>query len=79
MLQDVHLKLNPGLPWQHEEALYNIKNQQDATLAVYSLIITQPTNALIVCHLFLNHFFKTLASLHEKQRTQMQDMLPQQY
>ena len=22
-----------------------------------SLIITQPTNALIVCHLFLNHFF----------------------
>jgi len=35
----------------------------------------------------LNHFFKTffnaptcpLASLHEKQRTQIQDMLPQQY
>jgi len=23
----------------------------------HSLIITQPTNALIVCHLFLNHFF----------------------
>ena len=23
-----------------------------------SLIITQPTNALIVCHLFLNHFLK---------------------
>jgi len=48
----------------------------------YLQIITQPTNALIVCHLFLNHFFKTLsllllASLHEKQRTQMQDMLPQ--
>ena len=31
-----------------------------------SIIITQPTNALI-------------ASLHEKQRKQMQDMLPQQY
>ena len=46
-----------------------------------SIIITKPTNALIVCNLFLNHFFKTLslASLHEKQRTQMQDMLPQQY
>ena len=29
----------------------------------YSLIITQPTNALIVCHLFLNHFFKTLSLL----------------
>jgi len=28
-----------------------------------SLIITQPTNALIVCHLFLNHFFKTLSLL----------------
>ena len=27
---------------------------------VDSLIITQPTNALIVCHLFLNHLFKTL-------------------
>ena len=25
---------------------------------VDSLIITQPTNALIVCHLFLNHFLK---------------------
>ena len=25
-----------------------------------SIIITQPTNALIVCNLFLNHFFKTL-------------------
>ena len=37
----------------------------------YSLIIIQPTNALIVCHLFLNHFLK--------QRTQIQDMLPQQY
>ena len=23
---------------------------------IFSLIITQPTNALIVCHLFLNHF-----------------------
>jgi len=23
-----------------------------------SLIITQPTNALIVCHLFLNHFLE---------------------
>ena len=30
---------------------------------VDSLIITQPTNALIVCHLFLNHFFKTLSLL----------------
>ena len=30
---------------------------------VHSLIITQPTNALIVCHLFLNHFFKTLSLL----------------
>ena len=39
--------------------------------------------------LILNHFFKTLfaaqtiasplASLHEKQRTQKQDILPQQY
>ena len=28
-----------------------------------SIIITQPTNALIVCHLFLNHFFKTLSLL----------------
>ena len=28
-----------------------------------TLIITQPTNALIVCHLFLNHFFKTLSLL----------------
>ena len=28
-----------------------------------SLIITQPTNALIVCHLLLNHFFKTLSLL----------------
>ena len=28
-----------------------------------SLIITQPTNALIVCNLFLNHFFKTLSLL----------------
>ena len=28
-----------------------------------SLIITQPTNALIVCHLFLNHFFKTLTRI----------------
>jgi len=27
---------------------------------VHSLITTQPTNALIVCHLFLNNFFKTL-------------------
>ena len=27
---------------------------------VDSLNITPPTNALIVCHLFLNHFFKTL-------------------
>ena len=25
-----------------------------------SIIITKPTNALIVCNLFLNHFFKTL-------------------
>ena len=30
---------------------------------VDSLIITLPTNALIVCHLFLNHFFKTLSLL----------------
>ena len=30
---------------------------------VDSLIITQPTNALIVCHLFLNHFLKTLSLL----------------
>ena len=30
---------------------------------VDSLIITQPTNALIVCHLFLNNFFKTLSLL----------------
>ena len=30
---------------------------------VDSLIITQPTNARIVCHLFLNHFFKTLSLL----------------
>jgi len=30
-----------------------------------SLIITQPTNALIVCHLFLNHFFKTLSLLEQ--------------
>ena len=27
----------------------------------HSLKITQPTNALIVCHLFLNHIFKTLS------------------
>ena len=32
-------------------------------LLVDSLIITQPTNALIICHLFLNHFFKTLSLL----------------
>ena len=30
---------------------------------VDSIIITQPTNALIVCNLFLNHFFKTLSLL----------------
>ena len=35
-----------------------------------SLNITLPTKALIVC---------PLATLHEKQRTQIQDMLPQQY
>ena len=28
-----------------------------------SIIITKPTNALIVCNLFLNHFFKTLSLL----------------
>ena len=27
------------------------------------IIITKPTNALIVCNLFLNHFFKTLSLL----------------
>ena len=34
---------------------------------VDSLIITQPTNALIVCHLFLNHFFKNTftVSVHD--------------
>ena len=26
----------------------------------HAIIITKPTNALIVCNLFLNHFFKTL-------------------
>jgi len=26
---------------------------------VAPVIITKPTNALIVCNLFLNHFFKT--------------------
>ena len=50
---------------------------------VDSLIITQPTHALIVCNLFLNQGGKwtasPLASLHEKQRTQMQDMLQQQH
>ena len=30
---------------------------------VDSIIITKPTNALIVCNLFLNHFFKTLSLL----------------
>ena len=29
----------------------------------YPIIITKPTNALIVCNLFLNHFFKTLSLL----------------
>ena len=33
------------------------------TDTVGSIIITQPTNALIVCHLFLNNFFKTLLLL----------------
>ena len=28
-----------------------------------AIIITQPTNALIVCHLFLNNFFKTRSLL----------------
>ena len=30
---------------------------------VDSIIITKPTNALFVCNLFLNHFFKTLSLL----------------
>ena len=30
---------------------------------LHSIIITQPTNALIVCNLFLNLFFKTLSLL----------------
>ena len=33
---------------------------------VDSLIITQPTNALIVCHLFLNHFFRNSESVLKK-------------
>ena len=36
-------------------------NQESAQFAdthIFSLIITQPTNALIVCHLFLNNFLK---------------------
>ena len=32
-------------------------------LTLSLLIITQPTNALIVCHLFLNHFFKKISLL----------------
>ena len=35
----------------------------DPGIGHFVIIITQPTNALIVCNLFLNHFFKTLSLL----------------
>ena len=41
----------------------NYRDYNTTANIVHSLIITQPTNALIVCNLFLNHFFKTLSLL----------------
>ena len=46
----------------NEEAIARVGPQRQKK-QIISLIITQPTNALIVCHLFLNHFFKTLSLL----------------
>ena len=46
----------------------------------FFFIILLWQHILYLCTLFLVHEGKwTLASLHEKQRTQIQDMLPQQY
>ena len=45
------------------DGLFALSKLLTNCLYAHSLIITQPTNALIVCHLFLNHFFKTLSLL----------------
>ena len=41
-----------------ETLLHFLKHDSSTNQKFYSLIITQPTNALIVCHLFLNHFLR---------------------
>ena len=46
-----------------EAKLINNYRSTKYKLLKTSIIITKPTNALIVCNLFLNHFFKTLSLL----------------
>ena len=45
-------------PSSYSKKIYSDLYYRIKTYLKDSLIITQPTNALIVCHLFLNHFLK---------------------
>jgi len=58
-IEDVSLSNQELCETQNATIVYIIARSKPCK----KLIITQPTNALIVCHLFLNHFFKTLSLL----------------